>query len=407
MADPRIRLSEPTVGEEEAQAAARAVRDGHLVFGPDLPAFEAALAAAVGTDGAVATVTGTAALHLALVTAGVEPGDEVWVSDLTFIASANAVSYCGARPVLVDSEPRSWNMDPDVVIAEIERRARTGAAMPKAIVPVHMLGHPADLERVLPVAAEHGIAVVEDAAESLGARWRGGPFDGRAPGSVGDLGIYSFNFNKPISTGGGGMLVARDAAVLARARHLGTQAKIPDTDYRHDAIGFNDRLSNVAAAIGVIQMRRLSGLIESRRAIADRYRDAFADLGVRDGPDEPWARRSGWLATAMFADESTRNAVREALRAVDIEARPIWPPMRIQAPYRDCEVLGGDVAVDISERVLCLPCSAHLSTGQQDEVIAIVRSVVQGAGARHPNGDRVARERGPIGSARSAVSGGG
>jgi dTDP-4-amino-4,6-dideoxygalactose transaminase len=378
MADPRIRLSEPTVGEEEAQAAARAVRDGHLVFGPDLPAFEAALARAVGADAALATVTGTAALHLALVTAGVTPGDEVWVSDLTFIASVNAVSYCGARVVLVDSEPRSWNLDPDIVAAEIERRARSGAPMPKAIVPVHMLGHPVNLEPILPLLAEHGIAVVEDAAESLGSRWRGGALDGRAPGSVGDLGIFSFNFNKPISTGGGGMLVARDLDVLARARHLGTQAKIPGSDYRHDEIGFNDRLSNVAAAIGVIQMQRLDGLIESRRAIADRYRDALADLGIGDGPDEPWARRSGWLATATFADDSTRTAVKEALRAQGIEARPIWPPMRIQAPYRHCEVLGGAVAMDIADRVLCLPCSAHLTTGQQDEVIGIVRAVVRG-----------------------------
>jgi dTDP-4-amino-4,6-dideoxygalactose transaminase len=379
MAEPRIRLSEPTVGEEEAQAAARAVRDGHLVFGPDLPAFEAALAAAVGATDAVATVTGTAALHLALVTAGVGPGDEVWVSDLTFIASVNAVSYCGARVVLVDSEPQSWNLDPEVVRAEIERRAAAGEPMPKAIVPVHMLGHPADLAPILPLLAEHGITVVEDAAESLGSRWVGGVLDARAPGSVGDFGIYSFNFNKPISTGGGGMLVARDPAQLARARHLGTQAKIPDSDYRHDAIGFNDRLSNVAAAIGVIQMQRLDGLIERRRAIADRYRDAIADLGIAGGPDEPWARRSGWLATAVFPDDSTRQAVRAALQAEGIEARPIWPPMRIQAPYRDCAVLGGDVAMRIADRVLCLPCSAHLSTEQQDEVVGIVRAVVRGA----------------------------
>jgi dTDP-4-amino-4,6-dideoxygalactose transaminase len=378
MVDPRIRLSEPTVGDEEAEAAARAVRDGHLVFGPDLPAFEAALAAAVGAHGAVATVTGTAALHLALVTAGVGPGDEVWVSDLTFIASVNAVSYCGARVVLVDSEPRSWNLDPEVVAEEIARRAAAGLPMPKAIVPVHMLGHPADLAPILPLLAEHGITVVEDAAEALGSRWRGGELDGRVPGSVGDLGIYSFNFNKPISTGGGGMLVARDPAVLARARHLGSQAKIPDTDYRHDAIGFNDRLSNVAAAIGVIQMQRLDGLIESRRAIAQRYRDELADLGLGAGPDEPWARRSGWLATAVFPDESARHAVREALRARGIEARPIWPPMRVQAPYRDREVLGGDVAMQIADRVLCLPCSAHLTTEQQDEVIDVVRAVVRG-----------------------------
>ncbi|MGZ4715038.1 MAG: aminotransferase class I/II-fold pyridoxal phosphate-dependent enzyme [Acidimicrobiia bacterium] len=377
MADPRIRLSEPTVGEEEAQAAARAVRDGHLVFGPDLPAFESALAGAVGTHGALAVTTGTSALHLALVTAGVRPGDEVWVSDLTFIATANAVTYCGARITLVDSEPLSWNLDPEVVRAEIERRAAAGEPMPAAIVAVHLLGHPANLEPILPLLAEHRITLVEDAAEALGSRWVGGALDGRVPGTVGELGIYSFNFNKPISTGGGGMLVARDPETLARARHLGTQAKIPGLDYRHDAVGYNYRLSNIAAALGVIQMQRLDGLIERRRTIAATYRDAFADLGLGGGPDEPWARRSGWLSTAVFPDEGTRRAVREALDAQRIEARPIWPPMRIQAPYHDRPVLGGDVAMRIADRVLCLPCSAHMTPAQQDEVVDIVRDVVR------------------------------
>ena len=377
MGDPRIRLSEPTVGEEEAEAAARAVRDGHLVFGPDLPAFEAALAQAVGADGALAVSTGTAALHLALLVAGVEPGDEVWVSDLTFIASANAVSYCGARMTLVDSEADSWNLDPQVVIEEIDRRARRNTPMPKAIVAVHLLGHPANLEPILPHLAEHDIRLVEDAAEALGSHWHGGALDGRVPGSVGDLGIYSFNFNKPISTGGGGMLVARTKEDLARARHLSAQAKIPNLDYRHDEVGYNYRMSNVAAALGVIQMQRLDGLIEQRRAIANRYRDAFADIGLTDGPDQPWARRSGWLATAGFSGNGTRRAVRDALDARQIEARPIWPPMRIQAPYAHCDVLGGTTAVEIADRVLCLPCSAHITEEQQAEVIDIVRTVVE------------------------------
>ncbi len=372
-----MRLSEPTVGEEEAQAVARAVRDGHLVFGPDLPAFEAALAHAVGADDALAVTTGTAALHLALLVAGVEPGDEVWVSDLTFIASLNAATYCGARVTLVDSEPESWNLDPGVVAEEIERRARVGQPMPKAIVPVHLLGHPANLEPILALLTEHGIAVVEDAAEALGSTWRGGPLDGRTPGTVGEVGIYSFNFNKPISTGGGGMLVARDPAILARARHLGSQAKIPNSDYRHDEVGYNYRMSNVAAALGVIQMQRLPTLIERRRAIADRYRDELSPLGLTGGPDAPWAHRSGWLSTARFPDDGLRQAVRHALDAREIETRPIWPPMRIQAPYADLPVLGGDVAMGIGHTVLCLPCSAHLSDDQQAEVIGVIRTVVE------------------------------
>ena len=377
MGDPRVRLSEPTVGDEEVAAVGRAVRDGHLVFGPDLPAFEAALADEVGSANALAVATGTAALHLALLVAGVEPADEVWVSDLTFIASLNAATYCGARVTLIDSEPGSWNLDPSIVIEEVERRARAGEPMPKAVVPVHLLGHPANLEPMLAILAEHNITIIEDAAEALGSRWVGGALDGRVPGSVGELGIYSFNFNKPISTGGGGMLVARDPALLARARHLGSQAKIPNSDYRHDAVGYNYRLSNIAAALGVVQMQRLPVLIERRRAIAEKYRDAFAALGITGGPDEPWARRSGWLSTAMFPDASTRQAVRDALDAREIETRPIWPPMRVQAPYRDLPVLGGEVALDIGERVLCLPCSAHLIDELQDEVIDTVCAVIR------------------------------
>jgi dTDP-4-amino-4,6-dideoxygalactose transaminase len=374
---PRIRLSEPTIGPPETDAAARAVEAGELTFGPDLPAFEAGLAAAVGVDEAVAVSTGTAGLHLALIVAGVEPGDEVWVSDLTFIASANAAFQCGARITLIDSEPESWNLDPGVVVDELERRAAAGEAQPAAIMPVHLLGHPAQLAPILEAAARYGIPVVEDAAEALGSSWVEGSLAGRAPGSVGEFGIYSFNFNKLISTGGGGMVVARDAKDLARVRHLGSQAKVPGSDYVHDEVGYNYRLSNVAAAIGVAQIARLDDLIARRRVIAERYRDAFAPLGLAGGPDEPWARRSGWLSSVVLPDPETRGAVRSALDAVSIEARPIWPPLRTQAPYRDAAVLGGNTAMTIASCVLCLPCAAHLSTDQQDEVIDRVLAVLR------------------------------
>lgn len=375
--NPRIRLSEPTIGPPEVEAAARAVGAGELTFGPDLPAFEAGLAAAVGADEAVAVSTGTAALHLALIVAGVERGDEVWVSDLTFIATANAAHECGARITLVDSEAESWNLDPGVVVEELDRRAAAGERQPAAIVPVHLLGHPADLSPILDAAARHGVPVVEDAAEALGATWTHGPLAGRAPGSAGDFGIFSFNFNKVISTGGGGMVVAARPADLARVRHLGSQAKVPGSDYVHDEIGFNYRMSNVAAAIGAQQITRLPDLVDRRRAIAARYRDAFSPLGLASGPDLPWARRSGWLSSLVLPDRETRAAVRNALDAVSIEARPIWPPLRSQVPYRDAPVLGGTTAVAIAEQVLCLPCAAHLTTEQQDEVIDRVLAVLR------------------------------
>lgn len=377
MGDPRIRLSEPTIGKAEVDAVARAVTAGELTFGSDLRAFETGLAAAVGADDAVAVVTGTAALHLALVVAGVQPGDEVWVSDLTFIASANAAVQCGARVTLVDSEPHSWNLDPDVVVAELDRRAASGEPQPAAIVPVHLLGHPAQLTPILAAAARYGVPVVEDAAEALGSAWTDGPIAGKVPGTVGDIGIYSFNYNKLISTGGGGMAIARDPAVLARLRHLGSQAKVPGSDYVHDEVGFNYRLSNVAAALGAVQIAKLGDLVARRRAIADRYRDAFAPFGLAGGPDEPWARRTGWLASVVLPDRATRAAVRDALAVEQIEARPIWPPLRTQQPYREAPVLGGITALGIADRVLCLPCSAHLTTDQQTEVIERVTAVLR------------------------------
>lgn len=368
----RVRLSEPTVGEEEAVAAAAAVRAGNLTFGPELGVFEQGLADRTGAAGAVAVATGTAGLHLALLAVGVGPGAEVWVSDLTFVATANAVRLCGAEPVLVDSEPGTWNLDPAPVVEELERRARLGRRLPAAIVPVHLLGHPADLEPVLEVAGRYGVPVVEDAAEALGAAWTAGPLAGRAAGAVGRAGIFSFNFNKILSTGGGGAVVSDDPNLLDDVRHRAAQAKIPGSDYRHDRVGFNYRLSNVAAAIGVAQLARLDEVVRARRALADRYRRLLAEIGLGSGPEAPWAQRTGWLATAVFPDGPARRRARVALERVGFEVRPIWPPLRQQLPYRACAVLGGEVAVELAERILCLPCSAHLDPETCDEVVAVI-----------------------------------
>jgi dTDP-4-amino-4,6-dideoxygalactose transaminase len=371
-------LSEPTVGEPEAERAAGAIRARKITAGPALADFERGFADFLGVGEAVAVSSGTAALHLALLDAGVGPGDEVWVSDLTFIASANAAAYCGARVTLVDSERETWNLDPQVVVDELEQRAAQGAPMPAAIVAVHLLGHPADLAPIADAATRHGVALVEDAAEALGSSWTDGPLAGMVPGTVAPVGIYSFNGNKIMTTGGGGMLVARDGDRLARLRHLAQQAKIPGSDYEHDAVGFNYRLSHVNAAIGSAQLERLPQMIDRRREIAVRYEHAFADLdGVGKQPDAPWAHRSGWLSTIVLADFDTRRRVREALDAAGLESRPVWQPLRTQKPYADAPVLGGDVAVDLGRRILCLPCSAHLTESEQDDVIATVRSALQ------------------------------
>src|SRR3954453_12234480 len=271
-------MSEPTVGEAEARAAGDRIRARKITAESAVAGFEQAFAEFVGMPEAVAVDSGTAALHLALLDAGGGPGDEVWVSDLTFIATANAASYCGARVTLVDSEPETWNLDPNVVVDELASRARTRTPMPAAIVPVHLLGHPAELGPILDAAQAHGIPVIEDAAEALGSRWIGGPLADRVPGTVGTVGIYSFNGNKIMTTGGGGMLVSTDRERLTRIRHISHQAKVPGSDYEHDAIGFNYRLSHIAAAIGTVQLAHLNGMIDRRREIATHYEQAFADL---------------------------------------------------------------------------------------------------------------------------------
>jgi dTDP-4-amino-4,6-dideoxygalactose transaminase len=376
-----ISLSEPSLAGNADAYVRDAVASTFVANGPYVTRFEDEFAARVGSSHAVACASGTAAIHLALHALGIGPGDDVWVSDLTFVASANPARYCGARVVLVDSERESWNLDPDVVAGELARRARSGAAMPAAIVVVHLLGHPARLAPIVEAAARHGIPVVEDAAESLGATWTSHAepsVAGREAGTVGTVGCYSFNGNKIMTTGGGGMVVTGDAALAARVRHLATQAKLPGVGYAHDEIGFNYRMSNLSAALGTAQLEQLDGFLARRRAIADRYDRAFAGVdGVTVPPDCTWARRSGWLSSVMFEDELGRERVRLALLDAAIESRPVWAPLRTQTPYRDVPVLGGDAAVRIAQRVLNVPSSATLTDEQQDRVIQVVRDAVR------------------------------
>ena len=246
----RIPLLEPVLLGNERAYLDECVASGQVSsVGPFVPRFEREFAERVGTEHAVACASGTAALHLAMLAVGVGPGDDVLVSDLTFIASANPARYCGARVILVDSEPSGWNLDPALVEAELDRRGRVGLRMPAAIVAVHVFGQLAALERILAAATDHGVPVIEDAAEALGGHWLSPPFRLRQAGTVGEIGVFSFNGNKVLTTGGGGMLVTADAAKAAKARHLSTQARLPGSDYVHDTIGFNYRLSNIAAAV--------------------------------------------------------------------------------------------------------------------------------------------------------------
>lgn len=374
----RIPLAEPTLGGNAGRYLAECLASNYVSsVGPFVERFEREFAAAVGSRYAVACASGTAALHLAMRVLDVGPGDEVFVPTLTFVASANPIRYERATPVLVDVEEETLNLDPGIVADELDRRARLGLRQPKAIEVVHLVGHPADLAPVLAAAERHGVPVIEDASEALGAAYVGGLLGGRAVGSIGRLGCFSFNGNKLITTGGGGMVTTDDEALARRARHLSTQARLPGRAYDHDEIGFNYRLTNLAAALGVAQLEQLDELLAARRTIAARYDAAIAALpALRPAAGAPWADPSFWLYTARLTvpDAVERDRVLDALAFAAIDARPIWSPIHTMAPYADAPRLGGAVAERVFAAAISLPSSSSLALAAQDRVISTLRS---------------------------------
>jgi dTDP-4-amino-4,6-dideoxygalactose transaminase len=376
----RIPLSVPSIGGNAA-AYLQACLDTNFVssVGPFVERFEREFAAAVGAHYAVACSSGTAALHLALLVLDVGPGDDVLVADLTFVASVNPIVYVGARPILVDAEPATYDMDPALVVAELDRRAAAGERQPAAIELVHLVGQPADAEPVLAAAERYGIPVVEDASEALGATYTQGPYAGRQVGTLGRIAAFSFNGNKLMTTGGGGMVVTDDEALARRARHLSTQARLPGLAYDHDEVGYNYRLSNLAAALGVAQLEELDRLLGARRANAARYDAAIATIdGVRPAPRTPWADPSFWLYTAALVtpDAARRDRVLAGLAASGVEARPIWRPIHQTRRYADAARLGGSVADRIFDAAFCLPSSSSLTEADQDRVTDALRAVI-------------------------------
>ena len=340
-------------------------------LGPHVDAFENEFAQAVGARHAVAVSSGTAALHLALRLVGVGPGDEVLASTLTFVASVNPIVYVGATPVFIDSEPRSWNMDPALLEEALEQRSRAGRP-PKAVVVVHLYGQSADLDPIAVACARYGVPLIEDAAEALGATYKG-----RAPGTVGALGVYSFNGNKIITTAGGGMLVTPDGAFATHARKLATQARDPAPHYEHSELGYNYRLSNVLAAIGRGQLRVLEERVAARRRNFAFYANALGGMpGIEFMPEAPWGTHTRWLTTLTIDPDvfgADRETIRVALDGAGIEARPVWKPMHLQPLYARCSVVGGAVADDLFARGLCLPSGSNLSEADLERVVAVIR----------------------------------
>jgi dTDP-4-amino-4,6-dideoxygalactose transaminase len=370
----RIPLAEPVIGGNAGRYLEECLRTNFVSsVGPFVTRFEEALAAAVGSRHAVACSSGTAAIHLAMRVLDIGPGDEVLVPTLTFVASANPVRYVGATPVFVDSEADTFNLDPALVVAELDDRARTGRRQPAAIEVVHLLGHPAELDPIVEAAERHGVTLIEDASEALGATYTAGRHAGRAVGTIGRVGCFSFNGNKLITTGGGGMLVTDDEALARRARHLSTQARLPGLAYDHDEIGYNYRLSNLAAALGLAQLEQLPDLLGGRRAIAARYDRAFADHPVlRAAPRASWADPSFWLYSASVgrgAPAGARDRLIAALAGAGIEARPIWTPLHRTGLYGAAPRIGGAVAEAIFATTFSLPSSSNLGHEQQDRVV--------------------------------------
>lgn len=379
----RIYLSPPDVGKNERELLLDAFDSNWLApVGPHVDGFEADLAALLGIDHAVAVSSGTAALHLALLSVGVGPGDEVLTSTMTFVATANAISYVGAVPTFVDSDRASWNMDPDLLSEELIERSRRGN-LPKAVLVVDLYGQCADYGRIIPACREFEIPVIEDAAEALGAS-----FAGRPAGTHGDISVFSFNGNKIITTSGGGMVVSQHGHLIEKARHLANQARDPAPHYEHSEVGYNYGMSNLLAALGRGQLRGLQERVAARRATNSFYRSELQNMGIEFMPEILGGESTFWL-TCVTIDEAAFGAPsRHLMKHVNsrsIEARPVWKPMHLQPAYRNYQHLRGDVAADLFARGVCLPSGSDLSRDDLERIVAEVRST-----------PRIHREHGPL-----------
>jgi dTDP-4-amino-4,6-dideoxygalactose transaminase len=383
--DRQILLSTPHLSEHEVGFVEEAFRSNWIApLGPNVDAFERELAAHVGVAHAAAVSSGTAALHLALRLLGVEAGDVVFCSSLTFVASVNPVLYEGAKPVFIDSDPETWNMSPAVLERALEDADRAGR-LPKAAIVVNLYGQSADMDPILALCERFGVTLIEDAAESLGASYRGRP-----SGSFGKLGVFSFNGNKIITTSGGGMLVSEDPALIEKARFLSTQSRDPAPWYQHSEIGYNYRMSNVLAGIGRGQLRVLENRVAARRAVFERYRDALAPFEeIRWMPEAPFGRATRWLSVCLL--DAARSGIGPAefigaLSRSGIEARRVWKPMHQQPLFEGCSYYpleeGRSFADTAFAQGVCLPSGSNLTPAEQDRILRAIEQIFDRARRR-------------------------
>jgi len=370
----RIYLSPPHLGRHELNYLHKAVEDNWVApIGPNLTGFEADLCAFTGVAHAVALTSGTAAIHLGLRLLGVGPGDEVLCPSFTFVATASPIVYCGATPVFVDSEADTWNICPAHLREAITDRLRLGKK-PKVLVLVHLYGMPAKLDELLAIAQEYGIAVLEDAAEALGARYQGRPL-----GSFGQVSVFSFNGNKILTTSGGGALLTPDAALAKKALFLATQAKDPAPHYQHSEIGYNYRLSNLLAGIGRGQMELLEDRVKRRREIFNWYKENLAGLpglAVAPAAEPPGSHSNRWLTTVLLNPAATPETLRQHLETKNIESRPLWKPLHLQPLFAGAPLYGGAVCEDLFNRGLCLPSGTAMGDEELRRVAKAVREAL-------------------------------
>jgi pyridoxal phosphate-dependent aminotransferase EpsN len=338
--------------------------------GPNISAFENEFEALVGLP-AVALSSGTAAIHLALRLLGVKSGDEVFCQDLTFVATANPIRYLGAEPVFIDSNYETWNMDPQLLADALRERSLRNE-LPRAVIVVDLFGQCADLEPLLEICRKYEVPLVEDAAEALG-----GAYKNRPAGTWGDIGVFSFNGNKIITTTGGGMLVSSNKEWVDKARYWSTQARCPGIAYEHSEIGYNYRMSNLLAGVGRGQLEVLSLRVEQRRAVAFRYREAFSDVeGITFMPQADYGLHTNWLSCFLIDQQTfgySRDELIAILDAAGVEARPVWKPMHLQKLYQGCSRYGGAVAEHLFAEGICLPSSSSLTPQEHTYIVNVVR----------------------------------
>ncbi|MCP6758875.1 MAG: aminotransferase class I/II-fold pyridoxal phosphate-dependent enzyme [Fischerella sp. CENA71] len=374
-----ILLSTPHMGDRELEFVKQAFDTNWIApIGPHVDAFEQEFCQIIGADYAAAVSSGTAAIHLALQLIGVESGDEVFCSTLTFAATANPIIYQRAKPVFIDSDRTSWNMNPELLQEALEYRACIGK-LPKAVIVVHLYGQSADIDPILQVCNQYRVPLIEDAAESLGATYKG-----QHPGTFGCIGIYSFNGNKIITTSGGGMLVSNNADLVAKARFLATQARDRAPHYQHSEIGYNYRLSNVLAGIGRGQLCVLSERVATRRRNFEIYASSLGNVpGIEFMPEADFGCASRWLTCLTIDPEAfgaDREQVRNSLSVQQIETRPVWKPLHLQPVFSGCEYIGGTVAEDLFRRGLCLPSGSNLTNEDLERVISAIAAIHYGNG---------------------------